>query len=75
MTRFEFDNTAFGGNMYAVYEGERKFIVSVNFPERLFGLLPERPADDDEFDPWEIQWVRCESVTEVYVPQVIQFNQ
>lgn len=72
MTPEQFDNTGFSGNMYAMHDGERKFVVSCNFPERLFGLLPEKP--DGEFDAWEIEWVRCENITEIVKPQVIKFT-
>ncbi|MGD1507130.1 hypothetical protein ACP6H7_24955 [Vibrio harveyi] len=75
MTPEQFDNTGFTGNMYAMHDGERKFIVSCSFPERLFGLLPEKPADDEEFDPWEIEWVRCENVSEIIRPQVVTFEE
>ncbi|UTZ44533.1 hypothetical protein [Vibrio campbellii] len=61
----QFDSTRFCGNMWVIHNGEKKFVVTCSFPERLFGLLPEKPADDEEFDPWEIEWVRCENVTEV----------
>lgn len=63
MTFEEFDKTAFCGNMWAMHEGEMKFVISCNFPERLFGLLPEKPSED--FDPEEISWVRCESVGKI----------
>lgn len=73
MTPAQFDNIGFTGNMYAMHNGEKKFIVSSNFPERLFGLLPEKPANGD-FDPWEVEWVRCENVPEIIRPQIIAFE-
>ncbi|MBE4617339.1 hypothetical protein [Vibrio navarrensis] len=73
MTPEQFDKTGFSGNMYATHHGERKFVISVDFTERLFGLLPEKPAND-EFDPWEIKWVRCENISEIIRPQVLTFE-
>ncbi|MDW2204290.1 hypothetical protein R7007_21715 [Vibrio sp. 1636] len=61
----QFDKTKFCGNMWAVHNGENKFVVTANFPERLFGLLPEKPSDDFD-DEFMIEWVRCENVSEVF---------
>jgi hypothetical protein len=61
----QFDNTKFCGNMWAVHKGEKKFVVTANFPERLFGLLPEKPSSDFD-DETMIEWVRCENVSEVF---------
>lgn len=60
----QFDSTRFCGNMWAIHNGEKKFVVTCSFPERLFGLLPEKP-DPDFDDEAMIEWVRCENVTEV----------
>ncbi|MDF5393032.1 hypothetical protein P3693_23635 [Vibrio parahaemolyticus] len=61
----QFDNTKFCGNMWAVHNGDKKFVVTANFPERLFGLLPEKPNYDFD-DEGMIEWVRCENVSEVF---------
>lgn len=61
----QFDNTKFCGNMWAVHNGDKKFVVTANFPERLFGLLPEKPNSDFD-DEGMIEWVRCENVSEVF---------
>lgn len=74
MTPEQFDNTGFTGNMYVIHEEQKKFVVSCNFPERLFGLLPEKPSDDEEFDPWDIEWVRCENVPELILPEVLSLE-
>lgn len=74
MTPEEFDNTPFSGNMFVMHNGEKKFVVSSDFPERLFGLLPEKPETFADEDWREVQWVRCENVTEVIRPQVIDIN-
>ncbi len=64
MTQEEFDKTGFCGNMWATHKDKKRFMISVNFSERLFGLLDSKP-DGDDFDPWEVDWVRCENVDEV----------
>lgn len=75
MTPEQFDSTGFCGNMYATHENEKKFIMSVNFPERLFGLLPEKPDGSfTDADMWQVEWVRCENITEIIKPQVLSFN-
>lgn len=53
MTRHEFDNINWGANMKAIYAGNIYLISSVNFKERLLGLL-----DNDD----GLMWVRCENI-------------
>lgn len=75
MTPEQFDETGFGGNTYAVHNGEKKFVISIHFPERLFGLLPEKPGNDfSDADMWQVEWVRCENVTEIIRPEIIKFT-
>lgn len=75
MTHDEFDNTGFTGNMFAIHDGEKKFVMSCNFPERLFGLLPEKPDSNfSDADMWQVDWVRCENVTEIIRPEILNFQ-
>jgi len=58
MTIDEFNNTGFTGNMFARYDNDVWFVMSVDFQEALFGLTPHKkecPADE-----W--RWCRCENV-------------
>ena len=57
MTQEEFDSTRFTAKMTAIYRGSEYGISTVNFYERLLGLLPF--GSDDEGD---LIWVRCESM-------------
>ena len=54
----EFKETGFHADMWVIYEGERKYIISVSFPEALLGLCDRK--EDTPADEWT--WVRCESV-------------
>lgn len=72
MTPEQFDNLGPTGKMYAVHKGVRKYVVICNLDERLFGLLPEEPKG--EYDPWDLEWVRCENISEITKPQVITFS-
>ena len=68
MKRFEFDIADFGVNTWVTYKGDKKYVISLSFPEGLFALVDEKcdvPADD-----WS--WVRCESV-ELIQSEVIPF--
>ena len=58
MNRVEFDATGFHADMWVIYQGERHYVVSVDFEERLFGLIDDK--HDVPADEWK--WVRCESV-------------
>lgn len=58
MTLDEFDKTRFGANMWVMYKGQKRYVISVNFPERLLGLCDGKA--DIEPDEWT--WVRCENV-------------
>jgi hypothetical protein len=53
MTFKEFDNTKWGANMRVIYLGHEYKIQSINFFERLLGIIDN---DDD------VMWVRCENV-------------
>ncbi len=59
MTIEEFNNKRFGGNMFCTHQGEKKFIMSVDFNEALLGLTNEQ----EDIPPEEWEWVRCENVT------------
>lgn len=65
MTQQEFDNTGFHKGMQVNYDGGEYWVRSVNFRERLLGLLPSFLSVDDaaRADDYEIDWVRCESCT------------
>jgi len=54
----EFDNYQFGAGIAAKYKGKEYTVISVDFNERLFGLLLDCCHDDDD-----LMWVRCENVT------------
>lgn len=56
MTIDEFNNTGFGGGMFAIYRGGKYPISAVAFDEALLAL-------DDVVDGGEYpSWVRCENV-------------
>ncbi|ELP8149095.1 hypothetical protein QTU67_003386 [Vibrio cholerae] len=74
MTPHQFDELGFGGQMWAIHKGVRKFVISVDFQERLFGLLPERPKEFTDYDWRSVEWVRCENVSDVYRPEVVSLN-
>ena len=57
----EFNARRWGANLWASYNGQDYYIISVNFPEALLALVP----DKDDYDPEEWMWVRCENVGEV----------
>lgn len=59
MTLYEFDNTGHHANMWVIYCGEKYYVISANFPERLFALVPEK--EYVPLDEW--CWVRCENVS------------
>ncbi|MBW3517457.1 hypothetical protein KO537_22475 [Shewanella sp. NKUCC01_JLK] len=59
MTLYEFDNTGHHANMWVIYCGKKHYVISANFPERLFALVPEK--EDVPLDEW--CWVRCENVS------------
>ncbi len=59
MTIEEFNNTRFGGSMYADYKGDRYQIASVDFEESLVGLFMDISGGDEG----DISWVRCENCT------------
>jgi hypothetical protein len=56
MTREEFDKTRFTAAMTVDYRGGIYWISTVNFYERLLGIIPLDGEDDD------LIFVRCESV-------------
>lgn len=58
MNRVEFDATSFHADMWVIYKGVRLYVVSVDFEERLFGLIDDKR--DTPADEWK--WTRCESV-------------
>lgn len=55
MTQQEFDNTRFYADTKAIYKGEVREVVALDFDERLLGLK-------NEMHPDERDWVRCENV-------------
>jgi len=68
MKRFEFDNLEHHANMWVIHQGKKYYVISVCFPEALFGLVPQK--EDYPADEWS--WVRCESV-ELIKNEVIIF--
>ena len=56
MTINEFNETRFSCGMFAIYEGNRYQIVSVEFDEALIALSGVVSGSDDPY------WVRCENV-------------
>ena len=73
MNILEFDNSSMGSVRYVMHDGEKKFVISQNNFERLFGLLPEKPAETfSDKDAWQIEWVRCENVTPIK-SEVVRF--
>lgn len=63
MTQEQFDNTKFGAGMTVKYRGGLYGVVSVNFYEKLLGIIDVSATGEDADD--DLTWVRCESV-EVY---------
>lgn len=59
MTNKTFDNTAFSSKTKVKYEGEVYSIVSVDYTQRLIGLLI--PANSENTVDTQY-WVRCEGV-------------
>lgn len=59
MQRAEFNTMQHHANMFVEYGDETYYVISVNYPEALFGLVPNK-ADSFDIDEWI--WVRCESV-------------
>lgn len=55
MTPEDFDKQKWGVDMKCIYENVTRDIISVDFPERLVGLVYD--SDDTQ-----IQWVRCENI-------------
>ena len=68
MKPFEFDTGEFGVHTWVMYQGVKKYVISLSFPERLFALVP----DKSDFPPDEWTWVRCENV-ELIKSEVINF--
>ena len=60
MTQQEFGSTKFGANMSVIYRGAKYGVVSVNFYEKLLGLIDGSATGDDSSD--DLIWVRCENV-------------
>lgn len=59
MTIEEFNTTGFTGKMRCTYKGEEYLLASVDFEEKLIGiLLPDNEFKDDH----ELSWVRCENI-------------
>ena len=55
MTLQQFNNTRFGAGMRCIYKGQTRDIGSVEFEEKLLGLV-------NEWDDEELNWVRCENI-------------
>lgn len=60
MTQQEFIKTKFGANMRVKYRGSVYGVVSVNFYEKLLGIIEGAATGDDAAD--DLIWVRCENV-------------
>ncbi len=57
MTIEEFNKMGFHANMWVMYKGEKHYMISLSFPEALFGLVPTK----EDYPPDEWSWVRCEN--------------
>jgi len=62
MTLEEFDSTKFASGDKAIYLGCERIIRTVDFTERLIGMI-------DQVNILEIDWVRCENIE--YIPSPI----
>jgi len=60
MTQLEFEKIKFGASMRVKYRGSFYGIVSVNFYEKLLGIIEGAATGDDSAD--DLIWVRCENV-------------
>lgn len=58
MTAEQFDNTAFGFGMLALYKDTEYFISEVDFEERLIAIKEIENSDN-------VSWKRCENITSV----------
>lgn len=54
----EFNSRRWHANTWVTYEGQKYYVISVNFPEGLLGLVPDK--QDYPADEWS--WVRCENI-------------
>jgi hypothetical protein len=54
----QFKNTMWHPDMWVVYNGEFKYVISVDFIECLVGLVDEKK--DIPADEWS--WARCENI-------------
>jgi hypothetical protein len=62
----EFKKTRFHADMWVIYNGEFKYVISVDFVEFLVGLVDEKA--DIPADEWS--WARCENID--LVKEVLQ---
>ena len=53
----EFNKTRFSANMFVNYQGKKHYVISVDFEEALFGIVP----DKSDYPQEEWLWVRCEN--------------
>ena len=60
MTQVQFDKTYFSCGMTVEYKGAIYAIATINFEEKLFGLIDALSVKDCEDS--DVIWVRCESV-------------
>lgn len=58
MTLDEFDKTSFHANMWVQYQDSKRYVISVNFEERLLALTDGKTVTP--LDEWS--WVRCENI-------------
>ena len=59
MTIADFDKMTFGNGDTAIYKGQKYQVASVDFGEKLIGLLGQHESVDDG-----LTWVRCENIQE-----------
>jgi hypothetical protein len=64
MTIEEFDTTGFGNGDLGIYKNKEYAIASVDFEERLVGLLMNISGGE----PDDISWVRCENIEYIQKP-------
>jgi hypothetical protein len=58
MTPQEFDNTGFGSGMKVIYKDSEYLLGSVDFEERLIGIVTE---EDFKSGDYTYDWIRCEN--------------
>jgi hypothetical protein len=56
----DFDKTRWGAGMKVTYHGKERDIASVDFQEKLIGLVEDNEIGDPDEES-SLDWVRCEN--------------